>query len=109
MIAQNSKIYISDLTVETLLAHVQPIQEHFQYAHGTTYTHESIAQALTHWIELSIESLAEEASRHVIEADRVIAFNRSGFQVSRLKEQTVEQAELIELPTGSNATSANAA
>ncbi|MBD3883097.1 hypothetical protein IFO70_15135 [Phormidium tenue FACHB-886] len=63
---------------------------------GETYCVEELQQALIHWLELSIEALAEDALFHTVEGDRAYAFNRRAFeqQVQRLQPTSPLPAEL---------------
>jgi hypothetical protein len=63
------------------------LQVRFAQETGDRYGVEDLQQALTHWLELSIEELVDDALFHTVEGDRAYAFNRRAFelQIKRLQ------------------------
>lgn len=68
------------------------LQTHFVQETGEWYGAEDLQQALTQWLELSIEALAEDALFHAVEGDRAYAFNRRAFelQMQRIQSQPLQ-------------------
>jgi len=73
------------------------LQAHYLREEGETYQVEDLQHALENWLELSIESLVEDALFHAVEGDRSIAFNRSAFeaQLRRLKPMSLQQSRPV--------------
>ena len=69
------------------------LQSHIAHNDGTVYAVEDLQQALANWLELSIESLVEDAMFHTVEGDRSQAFNRRAWelQLARLKPLEVKE------------------
>lgn len=67
------------------------------YAHeqGELYRVEDLRQALNNWLELSIESLVEDALFHTVEGDRAYAFNRAAFEAQMQRIQPVEEGHHV--------------
>lgn len=63
------------------------LQAHFAREEGELYRTEDLQQALTQWLELSIESLLEDALFHTVAGDRAYAFNRRAFELQLQKLQ----------------------
>jgi hypothetical protein len=63
------------------------LQARFAQETGDRYGVDDLQQALTQWLELSIEALVDDALFHTIEGDRAYAFNRRAFelQINRLQ------------------------
>lgn len=63
------------------------LQAHFLQQEGEIYQVADLQRALENWLELSVESLVEDALFHAVEGDRSVAFNRSAFesQLRRVK------------------------
>lgn len=63
------------------------LHNHFLHEEGEAYRIEDLQNALAHWLELSVESLVEEALFHTVEGDPSVAFNRYAFeqQMKRIK------------------------
>lgn len=57
------------------------LQRHFICEHGERYRVEDLQMALTHWLEVSVESLVEDVLFHTVEGDRSYAFNRRAFDL----------------------------
>ncbi len=77
-------------TVQTAL-HTAAAELRAYYAHeyGETYRLEELQQVLQNWLELSIESLVEDALFHAVEGDRAYAFNRAAFEAQMQRIQPV--------------------
>jgi hypothetical protein len=62
-----------------------------RYVHetGETYRVEELQQALTQWLELSIETLVDDALFHTAEGDRAYAFNRRAFELKLQQLQPI--------------------
>lgn len=73
------------------------LQERIALNEGTIYRLDDLQQALTNWLELSIEALVDDAMFHTIEGDRSQAFNRHAWenQLSRLEPVQVQASERI--------------
>jgi hypothetical protein len=71
-----------------------------RYAHemGETYRVEDLQQVLTHWLELSIEALVEDALFHTVEGDRAYAFNRRAFELQLQRLQPLDPSRLEATP-----------
>lgn len=63
------------------------LQARFVTEYGEQYCVEDLQAALTQWLELSIESLVEDALFHTVEGDRAYAFNRRAFEMQMKKLQ----------------------
>lgn len=72
-------IFISDAVQAAIADTAQAVQEHLEREQGAHYCVAELQSALVKWLELSIESLADDAFYHCIEGDRAYAFNRSAF------------------------------
>ncbi|GAB4377993.1 MAG: hypothetical protein Kow00121_28950 [Elainellaceae cyanobacterium] len=76
------------------------LQNRFVREEGEVYRVEDLQRALTNWLELSIESLVEDATFHAVEGDCASAFNRHDFeqQMKRVKPvETVQGREQLPL------------
>lgn len=69
------------------------LQAHFLHEEGETYRVEDLQRALENWLELSVESLVEDALFHAVEGDRSVAFNRSGFESQLRRVEPVDLQE----------------
>lgn len=69
------------------------LQAHFYQEDGDIYRVEDLQRALENWLELSIESLVDDALFHVIDGDRSSAFNRSAFEAQMKRIRPVEVSE----------------
>ncbi|MBW4660865.1 MAG: hypothetical protein KME15_19500 [Drouetiella hepatica Uher 2000/2452] len=80
------------------------LQTHFVQETGEWYGAEDLQRALTQWLELSIEALAEDALFHAVEGDRAYAFNRRAFelQMQRIQSQPL-QSQIQTQANGSQA------
>ncbi len=86
-----AELLIDRETIQTdLKAAAAVLQAHYIREAGTVYQLADLERALTIWLELSVEALAQDAVFHVIEGDRTYAFNRPAF------EQQLHQLEPIE-------------
>ncbi|HEY9644532.1 MAG TPA: hypothetical protein V6C57_28810 [Coleofasciculaceae cyanobacterium] len=63
------------------------LQARFAQETGECYCVEDLQQALTHWLELSIEELVDDALFHTVEGDRAYAFNRRAFELQMQRLQ----------------------
>ncbi|NJO77094.1 MAG: hypothetical protein HC827_00285 [Cyanobacteria bacterium RM1_2_2] len=63
------------------------LQERLAQEYGEQYRAEDLQIALTHWLELSIESLVDDVLFHTLEGDRSHAFNRRVFEKQLKKLQ----------------------
>jgi hypothetical protein len=74
------------------------LQTHFLQEEGEVYRVEDLQQALESWLELSVESLVEDALFHAVEGDRSVAFNRSAFesQLKRVKPLALQESRMIQ-------------
>ena len=63
-----------------------------RYVHetGEIYRVEELQQALTQWLELSIETLVDDALFHTAEGDRAYAFNRRAFELKLQQLQPID-------------------
>lgn len=77
----------TDATHSALKTAAVELQERLAQDHGEQYCTEDLQVALTHWLELSIESLVEDVLFHTVEGDRSYAFNRRGFEKQLKKLQ----------------------
>jgi hypothetical protein len=77
----------TDATDTALNTAAIELQAYFAQTYGAQYRTEDLQTALTHWLELSIESLVEDVLFHTLEGDRAYAFNRQAFekQIKKLK------------------------
>lgn len=71
----------TDATQTALHATAVELQARFVDEFGEEYRLEDLQAALSHWLELSIESLVEDALFHTVEGDRSHAFNRRAFEI----------------------------
>jgi hypothetical protein len=74
------------------------LQARFVQETGERYCVDDLQQALTHWLELSIEELVDDALFHTVEGDRTCAFNRRAFelQMKRLQPSHPATAKTLE-------------
>lgn len=77
---------------QTLRETALQLQAHFAQEEGDVYRIEDLQQALARWLELSLESLLEDAMFHTVEGDRAYAFNRRAFEL-QMKQLQPMQAE----------------
>lgn len=91
-----TQIYISDTTQEALTIAAEEAQAWFEQQNGEHYPVVALRQVFVHWLELSIEQLAQEAMYHCVEGEPTLAFNRVAFR-DRLSQltpaQTPEEAD----------------
>ena len=76
-----------DATHVALKTAAVELQERLEQEYGEQYRTEDLQMALTHWLELSIESLVEDVLFHTIDGDRSYAFNRRAFEKQLKKLQ----------------------
>jgi len=81
----------TDATQAALQTAATELQARLVEESGERYRVEDLQTALAHWLELSIESLVEDALFHAIEGDRSYAFNRRAFE-TQLRKLQVESA-----------------
>ena len=77
----------TDATQTALHDAAAELQARLVEASGERYRVEDLQTALSHWLELSIESLVEDALFHALEGDRSYAFNRRAFETQLGKLQ----------------------
>ncbi|NJR57750.1 MAG: hypothetical protein HC769_02115 [Cyanobacteria bacterium CRU_2_1] len=70
------------------------LQAHFLHEEGEGYRVEDLQQALTRWLEASIDSLVEDALFHTVEGDRSCAFNRRVFEQQMKRIQSIDARTL---------------
>jgi hypothetical protein len=88
--------FIDTEAVETTLNQTAiALQTHFVQETGEWYGAEDLQQALTQWLELSIEALVEDALFHTLEGDRAYAFNRRAFELQMQRIQSQPQAHKL--------------
>ncbi len=85
----------TDAIQSTLKDAAIELQARYLQEEGEVYRLEDLQKALTHWLELSIETLAEEALFHVAEGDRTTAFNREGFELQMRRIQLLPAPRLV--------------
>ncbi len=78
----------TDATQVALQAAATELQARLAEASGERYRVEDLQMALAHWLELSIESLVEDALFHALEGDRSYAFNRRAFETQLCRLQS---------------------
>ena len=89
----NSQL-VNDSTIEdTLNEAANQLKNHFIQEEGSAYSVADLRQALSNWLDLSVESLLDDILFHVVEGDRAYAFNRRAFEVEmqRLQPTPLEQ------------------
>ncbi|HEY9628337.1 MAG TPA: hypothetical protein V6C84_13635 [Coleofasciculaceae cyanobacterium] len=97
-------LYIDTEAVKTALSQTAiALQSHFIQETGDCYGTEDLQQALTQWLELSIEALVEDALFHTLEGDRAYAFNRRAFEIQMQRVQPCEEESLAAAETHLNA------
>ena len=69
------------------------LKSHFIREERSAYSIEDLKQALSNWLELSVESLLDDVLFHVVEGDRAYAFNRRAFELElqRLQPTQLDQ------------------
>ena len=77
----------TDATQAALQSAAAELQARLVEESGEQYRLEDLHSALAHWLELSIESLVEDALFHALEGDRSYAFNRRAFEAQLYKLQ----------------------
>lgn len=77
----------SHATEDALYTAAVELRTRFIEEYGDCYRVEDLQTALTHWLELSIESLVEDVLFHTVEGDRTYAFNRRAFEIQLKKLQ----------------------
>lgn len=83
-------------TIQRSLRHVAvDLQAHFVQQDGEVYSLDDLQRALTGWLELSIESLVDDALFHTVEGDRSYAFNRPAFETQMQRMQPVQSRSTI--------------
>lgn len=90
----NSLFIDTDAVQSALREAAIELQARYVQEEGETYRVEDLQRALTHWLEVSIESLAEEALFHAVEGDRSYAFNRSAFELQMKRIKPVPSARV---------------
>lgn len=86
MTANTTALFIdTDATQAALQSVATELQARFVEESGEQYCVEDLQIALSHWLELSIESLVEDALFHTVEGDRSHAFNRRAFEMQLRK------------------------
>jgi hypothetical protein len=79
----------TDATQTALQSAAAELQARFAQESGEQYCVTDLQRALSQWLELSIESLVEDAVFHTVEGDRSHAFNRRAFEIQLRKLQSV--------------------
>jgi hypothetical protein len=74
------------------------LQAHFICEEGNIYALDDLRQAVSHWLELSVESLMEDVLFHVVDGDRNAAFNRRSFELQMAKLHPLNPIEDSETP-----------
>ena len=93
-------LLVAALIMATLYIDAEAVQQSLKqtaialrtrYVHetGETYRVEELQQALTQWLELSIETLVDDALFHTAEGDRAYAFNRRAFELKLQQLQPI--------------------
>lgn len=72
-------IFISDTVRQDIKDAVQKAQMYFEQQVGVHYSESDLEKAFVHWLESSIEQLADEAIYHCVEGDHSFVFNRPVF------------------------------
>jgi hypothetical protein len=72
-------LYLSDATQEALETAVTAAQEWLQPEEGKLYRADDLKRAFMHWLESSIEELAEDAMFHAFQGAYPHTFNRRAF------------------------------
>ena len=67
------------------------IQSQLAFEQGAEYRREDIQKALITWLELSIESLVEDALFHCTDANSTHAYNRSAFERALKKVRPISE------------------
>ncbi|MBW4468134.1 MAG: hypothetical protein KME07_22130 [Pegethrix bostrychoides GSE-TBD4-15B] len=80
-----------DATQAALQTTAAELQARLAEESGERYRIEDLQTALAHWLELSIESLVEDALFHAHAGDRSYAFNRRAFE-TQLRKLPAEAA-----------------
>ncbi|MBW4516141.1 MAG: hypothetical protein KME11_13080 [Timaviella obliquedivisa GSE-PSE-MK23-08B] len=89
----NSQL-INDSTIQgTLSEAATQLKNHFIREEGSAYSVEDLQQALSNWLELSVESLLDDVLFHVLEGDRAYAFNRRAFELEMQRLQTAQSEQ----------------
>ncbi|NJR37753.1 MAG: hypothetical protein HC781_01605 [Leptolyngbyaceae cyanobacterium CSU_1_4] len=72
-------IVVTDSAIESLNNAAQQLQAHYT-SQGLHYNPDDLKKALTNWLELQIEALAEDAFFHTVEGRDDLAQGRRTFQ-----------------------------
>jgi hypothetical protein len=73
-------IFVSDSVQEAIATAAKKLQVHYQP--DQEYSIEDLQSALTVWLEMSLEQLADDALFHVAEGSAAYAFNRAAFELA---------------------------
>jgi hypothetical protein len=85
----NSQL-VNDSTIQdTLNEAANHLKTYFLREEGSEYSIADLQQALSNWLDLSIESLLDDVLFHVIEGDRAYAFNRRAFELELQRLQSI--------------------
>ncbi len=80
-------IFISDTVKESISEAAKNAQQYFEQQDGAHYAVSDLEKALVHWLEVSIEQLADDACYHCVEGDLSLVFNRRVFNSALSKLQ----------------------
>ncbi len=86
----NSQLVDDSTIQDTLNEAANQLKDHFIREEGSAYSIEDLQQALSNWLDLSVESLLDDVLFHVVEGDRAYAFNRRAFELQMQRLQPVQ-------------------
>jgi hypothetical protein len=86
----NSQLANDSTIQDTLNEAANQLKNHFIREEGRAYSVEDLQQALSNWLELSVESLLDDVLFHVVEGDRAYAFNRRAFELEMQRLQPAQ-------------------
>jgi hypothetical protein len=83
-------LYLDNDAIQTqLFQSALVIQSNLAFEQGTEYRREDIQKALITWLELSIESLVEDAVFHCTDSNSTHAYNRRAFELALKKVRPI--------------------
>lgn len=80
-------IFISDTVKESIADAAKKAQQYLEQQYGTHYEVNDLEKALVHWLEVSIEQLADDSCYHCVDGDLSLVFNRCVFTSALSKVQ----------------------
>lgn len=95
----NSQLANDSTMQDTLNEAANHLRSYFIREEGSTYSVADLQQALSNWLDLSVESLLDDVLFHVVEGDRAYAFNRRAFE---LEMQRLQPTQLDQNPQNSS-------